>query len=121
MKTYAQFEATPENLKASILAASKLKNRLLERYKQVYPELSDIIRYVVEFEERNAWNLSPLFPHLVLPGLVETHLAQLGLETIFFEPDKAVAPATLREPREVPDRALEQVYVSLMPEPVPTC
>ena len=121
MKTYAPFEATPEILKALKLAVSKLKNRLQQRYKQVYPELSDIIRYVVEFEEWNAWNLSPLFPHLVLPGLVEAHLAHLGLQTIFFESDKPVAPSALREPRELPDRALEQVYVSLTPEAVPTC
>ena len=121
MNTYAQFEATPENLKVLILAVSKLKNRLQERYKQVYPELSDIVRYVVEFEERNAWNLSPLFPHLVLPALVEAHLAQLGLETIFFEPDKKAASLALPEPRRSPEPAVEQVYASLMPEAVPTC
>jgi len=120
MKTYAQPEAVCCLFEASMEAISKLRERLEQRYEQAYPGLGDIIRYVIEEEEANAWNLSPAFPHLVLPDLVEAHIRQLGLQPIFFESDKALAPSALPEPRELPDRGLEQVYVSLMPGAVPT-
>jgi len=99
MKTYAQFEAAPDFLEALMRAVSKLKKRLQQQYKQVYPDLGDIIRYVIEEEEANAWNLSPAFPHLVLPDLVEAHIRQLGLQPIFIEPDKmaAVLPPSDRQ------------------------
>jgi len=121
MKTYVQPEAAPGFLEGLILAVSKLRKRLLQQYEQIYPDLGEIIRYVIDEEEANAWSLSPQFPHLVLPDLVEAHIRQLGLQPIFFESDKTAAPSALREPRELPDRALEQVYVSLTPEAVPTC
>jgi hypothetical protein len=120
MKTYAQFEAAPDLLAALMRAVSKLKKRLLQQYEQIYPDLGEIIRYVIEEEQANAWSLSPQFPHLVLPDLVEAHIAQLGLQPTFFEPDKAVARSALREPRELPGRAPEQVYPSLIPEALPT-
>jgi hypothetical protein len=34
---------------------------------------------VIEKEEATAWDISPLFPHLLLPGLVEAHLEKLRL------------------------------------------
>jgi hypothetical protein len=117
MKTYAHTEGTRGLFEASMEAVFKLRERLEQRYEQAYPELGDIIRYVVDREEPNAWNLSPWFPHLVLPDLVEAHFAQLGLHPIFIEPDKAVAPPTLTER---PAHAPEQVYVSLIPGAVPT-
>jgi hypothetical protein len=46
----------------------------------------------------------------------EAHIAQLGLQPIFIEPDKVVAPPALPETREHPVQALEQVYESLIPE-----
>ena len=119
MKTYAQAEAARGLVKASMEAISKLRERLEQRYEQAYPDLGDIIRYVVDGEEAIAWNLSPLFPHLVLPDLVEAHMAQLGLKPLFIEADKVVAAPALIEHREHPARALEQVYESLIPEAVP--
>ncbi len=117
MKTYAQAETARGFFEALMKAVFKLKERLEQRYEQAYPDLGEIIRYVVDREERNAWNLSPWFPHLVLPDLVEAHFAQLGLHPIFIEPDKAVAPPTLTEH---PAHAPEQVYVSIIPGAVPT-
>jgi len=61
-------------------AISKLKDRLQKRYEGAYPGLVAIISYVIDQEEVNAHNLSPLFPHLVLPGLVELHMGRVGLE-----------------------------------------
>ncbi len=60
-------------------AVSKLKNRLQRDYERTYPGLGDLVRIVLDEEEANAWGLSP-FPHLLLPDLVEAHIAQLGLE-----------------------------------------
>lgn len=120
MKTYAQFEAAPDPLEALMLAVSKLKKRLQQQYKQVYPDLGDIVRYVIEEEEANAWSLSPLFPHLVLPDLVEAHIRQLGLQPVFIEPDEAAAPPAPTERRKHRARALEQVYPSLIPAALPT-
>jgi hypothetical protein len=61
------------------IAVSKLKSRLQEDYEEAYPGLSEIIRLILDEEEARAWELTP-FPHLVLPGLVEVHVATLGLE-----------------------------------------
>jgi hypothetical protein len=120
MKTYAQAEAAAHGLfEASMEAVSKLRKRLEQRYEQAYPGLGDIIRYVVDGEEAIAWNLSPLFPHLVLPDLVEAHIAQLGLKSVFVEADERVAPPALIEHREHLAHAREQVYESLIPEAVP--
>jgi hypothetical protein len=60
-------------------AVSKLKNRLQRDYEQTYPGLGDLIRIVLDEEEAKAWELS-LFPHLLLPDLVEAHVAKLGLQ-----------------------------------------
>jgi hypothetical protein len=61
-------------------AISKMKDRLQKRYEGAYPSLAAIISYVIDQEVVNARNLSPLFPHLVLPGLVEIHMGRVGLE-----------------------------------------
>ena len=61
-------------------AISKLKDRLQKRYEAAYPGLAAIISHVIDQEEVNARNLSPLFPHLVLPGLIEIHMGRVGLE-----------------------------------------
>jgi len=58
-------------------AVSRLKNRLQRDYEQAYPGLRDIIRIVLDEEEAKAWESS--FPQLLLPDLVEAHIAQLGL------------------------------------------
>ena len=56
---------------------SKLKKRLQRQYEQIYPELGDLVRIVLDEEEAKAWELS--FPHLFLPDLMEAHITQLGL------------------------------------------
>ena len=70
-----------QNLPAAV---SKLKNRLQRNYERLYPGLHDLIRIVLDEEEANARKLSP-FPHLLLPDLVEAHIAQLGLEPVKYE------------------------------------
>ena len=120
MKTYAQSEAAPDLLEALMVAVSKLKKRLQQQYKQVYPDLGDIIHYVIEEEEANAWSLSPLFPHLVLPDLVEAHIRQLGLQPVFIECDK-IAASTLPSDRQRWARLPEQVYTLAVPEAAPAC
>ena len=65
-------------------AVSKLKNRLQRNYEQIYPGLRDLIRIVLNEEEANARRLST-FPHLLLPDLVDAHIAQLGLELVNYE------------------------------------
>jgi len=118
MKTYAQFEAAPD-LEASMRAVSKLKKRLQQQYEQIYPDLGEIIRYVIEEEEANAWSLSPIFPHLVLPDLVEAHIRQLGLQPTFIGPDK-MAASPRRSDRQRSSREPEQAYTPLIPEAVLT-
>ena len=88
MRTCAQPEAVPGFLEALMRAFPKLKKRLQQQYEQVYPELREIIQYVIDEEVSNAWTMSPQFPHLVLPDLVAAHIAQLGLQPTFFERDK---------------------------------
>lgn len=65
----------PQNLPTAV---SKLKNRLQRLYEQAYPELGDLVRIVIDEEEARAWELS--FPHLLLPDLVEAHVAKLHLQ-----------------------------------------
>jgi hypothetical protein len=72
-------QPVPIFLEILTTALSQLKNRLQQDYEQIYPDLSDIIRFVIKAEEAEALKLSPLSPHLVLPALVEEHMGQLGL------------------------------------------
>ena len=60
-------------------AISDLKNRLQQDYEQAYPGLGNVVQIVLDEEEERAWDLSS-FPHLLLPDLVETHMARLGLQ-----------------------------------------
>jgi hypothetical protein len=87
-----QREEVPISLATVTSVISKLKNQLQQQYEEAYPGLGDIIRYVDDEEEANAWALSSLSPHLFFPGLVEAHMAQLGLQPIFSDQDKVVAP-----------------------------
>jgi hypothetical protein len=63
------------------VALAQLKQRLQQDYEQAYPDLREIIRLVLDDEEANAWELS-LFPHLLLPDLVEARLINLNLQAI---------------------------------------
>ena len=75
------------------VALAHLKQRLQQDYEQAYPDLGSIIHIVLDEEEARAWELA-LFPHLVLPDMVEAHLASLNLW-----PDRTRCHA--REQREV--------------------
>jgi hypothetical protein len=61
------------------LALARLKRRLRRDYQQAYPQLAEIVHLVLDEEEARAWELSE-FPHLLLPDLVEAHVAKLNLK-----------------------------------------
>jgi hypothetical protein len=75
-----------------IAAVSELKDRLQQDYERTYPRLGEIIRIVLDEEEETAWKLSS-FPHLLLPDLVEEHIATLGLEPADTRHDDVWAPS----------------------------
>src|ERR1043166_1392439 len=76
MKTDTQAE--PVFLQTVSVALAQLKQRLQQDYEQAYPDLGQIIHIVLDQEEARAWELT-LFPHLLLPDMVEAHLASLNL------------------------------------------
>ena len=61
------------------VAIAQLKQQLQLDYEQAYPDLREIIHLVLDEEEAKAWELS-LFPHLLLPDLVEAHVEKLNLQ-----------------------------------------
>src|SRR6266704_3311346 len=63
------------------VALAQLKQRLQQDYEQAYPDLREIIHLVLDEEETEAWELS-LFPHLLLPDLVEAHIEKLTLRPV---------------------------------------
>jgi hypothetical protein len=72
-------------------AVKQLKQRLQQDYERVYPGLSEIIHLILDEEEAKAWELS-LFPHLLLPDLVEAHVAKLGLQRAATKQDEIRVP-----------------------------
>lgn len=77
-----------------IAAVSELKDRLQQDYERIHPRLGEIIRIVLDEEEETAWKLSS-FPHLLLPDLVEEHIATLGLEPAHTRHDDVWAPINM--------------------------
>ena len=73
------------------VALAQLKQQLQQDYEQAYPDLREIIHLVLDDEEANAWELS-LFPHLLLPDLVEARLINLNLQAIEAKHDDVFAP-----------------------------
>ena len=73
------------------VALAQLKQRLQQDYEQFYPDLREIIHLVLDDEEANAWELS-LFPHLLLPDLVEARLINLNLQSVETKHDDVFAP-----------------------------
>src|ERR1700757_4914798 len=71
----------PVFLQIVSVALAQLKQRLQRDYEQAYPDLREIIHLILDEEEANAWELS-LFPHLLLPDLVEARLKNLNLRPI---------------------------------------
>ena len=104
-----RLEEVPILLATVTSVISQLKNQLQQQYEQAYPSLGDIIRYVIDEEEANAWNLSSSSPHLFLPDLVEAHMAQLGLGRLFYTRENVPTPLDFPQIEEHPAQAIEQL------------
>src|SRR5216683_6367905 len=89
MKT--DIQPNPVFLQTVSVALGQLKQRLQQDYEQAYPDLREIIHLVLDDEEANAWELS-LFPHLLLPDLVEAHIEKLDLQPVETKHDDVIAP-----------------------------
>ena len=90
----------PEQLSLSYcqtvaLAVLRLKHQLQLEYERAHPELREIIPAILDEEEKNAWKLS-LFPHLLLPGLVEARMANLNLPGRRRSPNMNSKPPMIR-------------------------
>jgi hypothetical protein len=106
MKIFDQSEAVNVFFETLPSAVSSLKSRLQKQYEQANPGLGDVIRLVIDDEEASARILSCLFPHLILPELVEIHVAQLGLQPLSHERDNGVTPRDLVAIQESPAQAV---------------
>src|SRR5207237_10275911 len=73
------------------VAIAQLKQQLQLDYEQAYPDLREIIHLVLDEEEAKAWELS-LFPHLLLPDLVEAHVEKLNLQPADTRHDDLLMP-----------------------------
>lgn len=93
MKTKSRYQWVTVFPAATAKAMAELKTRLQRDYEESYPGLGEIIRLVIEDEERKAWELTS-FPHLVLSDLVAAHVATLGLKPALTK--HADLPATHR-------------------------
>ena len=78
MKTEQHGPTTTVFLQTVSIALTNLKQQLQRDYERAYPELREIVHLVLDEEESRAWNLT-IFPHLLLPDLVEAHIAKLNL------------------------------------------
>jgi hypothetical protein len=91
MKTDHQTVSAIVFLQTVSSAVALLKQRLQKDYEQAYPDLREIVHLVLDEEESNAWRMS-LFPHLLLPDLVEIHIARLNLQPVEAKHDDVVIP-----------------------------
>ncbi len=89
MKTDIQLE--PVFLQTISVALGQLKQRLQRDYEQAYPDLREIIHLVLDEEETEAWELS-LFPHLLLPDLVEAHIEKINLGPVDTRHEELLVP-----------------------------
>ena len=78
------------------IAVAQLKQQLQRDYEESYPELREIIHLVLDEEESRAWKLT-VFPHLLLPDLVEAHIANLNLRPVETKHEDVFAPHSRRE------------------------
>jgi len=83
-------------LKTVSIAVMQLKRQLQQDYEQAYPDLREIIHLILDEEETRAWGLSA-FPHLLLPDLVEAHVAKLNLQPVETKHEDVFAPDFHRE------------------------
>jgi len=97
MKTDPQSDPTTTVfLQMVSVALMQLKQELQRDYEQAYPELREIIHLVLDEEETRAWDLT-LFPHLLLPDLVEAHVAKLNLRPVETKHEDVFVPHSHRE------------------------
>src|SRR5882762_7357447 len=89
MKT--KIQPNPVFLQTVSVALAQLKQRLQQDYEQAYPNLREIVQLILDEEEAKAWELS-LFPHLLLPDLVEVHVAKLGLQPVETKHEDVLVP-----------------------------
>ena len=88
MKT--DIQPNPVFLRTVSVALGQLKQRLQQDYEQAYPNLREIVQLILDEEEAKAWELS-LFPHLLLPDLVEAHITNLNLHPVETKHDDVFA------------------------------
>src|SRR5438105_14157832 len=106
MKTEPPLESTAVFLPTVSVAIAQLKQQLQHDYEQAYPALREIIHLVLDEEEAKAWELS-LFPHLLLPDLVEAHIEKLNLRPAETKHEDVFAPPHFNEmPMYQPAHAL---------------
>jgi hypothetical protein len=91
MKTIQSQPQTAGFLQMVSVALAQLKLQLQHDYEQAYPALREIVHLVLDEEESKAWELS-LFPHLLLPDLVEAHIAKLNLQPANTRHDDVLVP-----------------------------
>src|SRR5216684_3801624 len=91
MKTDQQLKTAAVFLQTVSVAIVQLKQQLQQDYEQAYPDLREIIHLVLDEEETKAWELS-LFPHLLLPDLVEAHIEKLDLQPADTRRDDLLVP-----------------------------
>lgn len=96
MKTDYQFQTLAVFPQTVSVALAQLKQQLQRDYEQAYPELREIVHLVLDEEETKAWELSS-FPHLLLPDLVEAHIAKLNLRPVETKHEDAFVPHFHRE------------------------
>src|SRR6202045_1571484 len=90
MKTDQQSDAAVF-LQTVSVAIAQLKQQLQRDYEQAYPDLREIVHLVLDEEETKAWELS-MFPHLLLPDLVEAHVEKLNLQPAETKHENVFAP-----------------------------
>jgi hypothetical protein len=83
-------------LQTIVLAVGQLKKQLQRDYEKSYPQLREIIHLVLDEEESRARNLT-MFPHLLLPDLVQAHIANLNLRPVETKHEDVFAPHSHRE------------------------
>src|SRR4030081_1097781 len=96
MQTDQQPEPNTAFLQTVSAALTQLKQKLQRDYEVAYPSLREIIHLVLDEEETKAWELS-LFPHLLLPDLVEAHIAKLNLQPADTRHDDMLVPHEFNE------------------------
>jgi hypothetical protein len=96
MKTDPQPEPAAVFPQTVSVAITQLKQQLQRDYEQAYPDLREIVHLVLDEEETKAWELS-LFPHLLLPDLVEAHIEKLNLQPAETKHDDVFAPSNFNE------------------------